>query len=150
MRLQVLALVLVSVLWATRVDAAEIPVISSISAVQSRELVDGRYRVVRTPVDATPSQCTEGGDYYANDGSVILIISNNGASQRKVARLAQNHPLPAETPDEVAIIDPGEAVIAAPVHPKWFNDATGKVQVRYEAGAAADLTILAIRSADVR
>lgn len=129
---------------------ADIPVISSESAIQSTEIVSGRVRVVRTPVDATPFQCNEGGDAYPNDGAVILIISNSGASQRKVARYAQQHPSPAITPDEVAVIDPGEAVIAAPVHPKWFNDSTGKVLVRYEAGAAVDLTILAIRSADVR
>lgn len=111
----------------------------------------GRLRAERSGSNVSYTPVSAGGDAYLNDGAVQLLILNTGASAWKVERRAVASPgEPQVTPDDVVVCDPGEVTIAPPVHPLWFNDATGKVQLRYPAGSAPDLSIVALRSADVR
>lgn len=97
---------------------------------------------------ATMGAASSGGDYFQNDGKVIIRVTNGHATlARTVTADAPNtcdHGLSANAAhDAVKSVAALTTVRMGPFDPKRFNDSNGRVQLTYST--EADLTIAAER-----
>jgi len=86
-----------------------------------------------------------GGDYFVNDGRIIAVFKNNGASSRTVTHTPPNAPLSSGTDftDIDLAVGAGETHIIGPFKPHWHNDENGRVQFTYSS--EADILVSAVR-----
>lgn len=102
--------------------------------------------VLITGLEATFENCAAGGDTFANDGNTIIEIVNGDASDHTVTIASQHPDPPAGTAqqNQAVVVTAGERRHIGPFNQRGFNDASGLVNLSYDAVTSLTIAVLKI------
>lgn len=93
-------------------------------------------------INLAPVAAAAGGDKFLNDGNTLLYIKNGGGSSINATVAAPGTPGGLTlTPPVVAVPAGGEKILG-PFDPKYFNDASGFVNLTYSGVTSVTVAVI--------
>lgn len=83
-----------------------------------------------------------GGDKFLNDGNVLLYVKNGSGVSINVTVVASGAPGGLTITNPVIAVAAGAEKIIGPFDPKYFNDASGFVNLTYSAATSVTVSVI--------
>lgn len=83
-----------------------------------------------------------GGDQFLNDGNVLIYVKNGGGSSINVTVAAPGAPGGLTLTNPVVAVAAGAEKLLGPFDPKYFNSATGFVNLTYSGVTSVTISVI--------